>query len=362
MSLTLCVTCFLITGGGSLDFRLEGIPESPGLYYEHVGEARLSSSEWKILSYIDLTQVGANFDVKRYAKFKIDFCETHERSDWANLTECKASIRHVDRKIERLELVRGILRDLIKQDDNSVRSRRGLFGYIGTISRTLFGTLDEDDGKFYTDKISQLEQEQASFLRLPKEQVVLVKATLKTVNRTLHDVAYNKQILEKGLSDIKKRIIKEGGTLNMQLGYTSMLITLNDHALKLDRAIEELQDQYSILIDAAIHAHRGIMQPQLISPRKILQIMKDNQDSFPRDQSLPIPLSSEYIPQLLQLIDLDVFVQGSFYFTLFTLPLVSHLSYNAYHIHVFPSKINGTALKFIFVQPEKEIIMVDKTK
>lgn len=57
-------------------------------------------------------------------------------------------------------------------------------------------------------------------------------------------MAYNEQILEKGLLEIKKHIMEEEGKLNMQLGYTSMLITLHDHALQLDRAIEELKDQY----------------------------------------------------------------------------------------------------------------------
>jgi hypothetical protein len=79
-------------------------------------------------------------------------------------------------------------------------------------------------------------------------------------------VAYNEQILEKGLLDSRKHIVVEEGNLNMQLGYISMLIVLNDHALQLDRAIEELKDQYSMLIDAAIHAQKGILQPQLISP------------------------------------------------------------------------------------------------
>ena len=90
--------------------------------------------------------------------------------------------------------------------------------------------------------------------------------------------------------------------------------------------------------------------------------MKDSQDHFPREQSLPIPLSSEYAPQLLQLIDLDVFVQGSYFVYVISLPLTSHLHYNVYHIHMFPNKINGPVSKFIFVQPEKKIIMVDETK
>jgi hypothetical protein len=60
----------------------------------------------------------------------------------------------------------------------------------------LFDTLYKDNGKFYSDNILQLEQEQASFLRLSREQMILVKTTLRKVRRTLHDVAYNEQVLE----------------------------------------------------------------------------------------------------------------------------------------------------------------------
>ena len=40
-------------------------------------------------------------------------------------------------------------------------SKKPFFGFIGTISHTLFGTLYKDDGKIYSDKISQLEKKQA---------------------------------------------------------------------------------------------------------------------------------------------------------------------------------------------------------
>lgn len=104
MCLLTCVAYIFILGVESLYFRLDPILESPGLYYEQLGEGRLSSSEWKILSYADLAQVNLNFDVvKRYAKFTVDFRRTQERSDWTNLTECRASITHADRKNNKRE-------------------------------------------------------------------------------------------------------------------------------------------------------------------------------------------------------------------------------------------------------------------
>jgi len=48
MWLTTCVAYFFMLGVESLDFRLDPILELPGLYYEQLGEDRLSSSEWKI--------------------------------------------------------------------------------------------------------------------------------------------------------------------------------------------------------------------------------------------------------------------------------------------------------------------------
>jgi hypothetical protein len=45
----------------------------------------------------------------------------------------------------------------------------------------------------------------------------------------------------------------------------------------------------------------------------------------------------------------------------FTLCYYFTTSYNIYHIHIFPSKVNGKVPKFTSVHPQKEIIMVDKT-
>jgi hypothetical protein len=88
------------------------------------------------------------------------------------------------------------------------RKKRWLFNFIGQISHSLFGTPDSENEEFYNQKISQLE-EQTDLIKLPREQMVIVKSTLKSVNRTLHDVSRNELILEKGLDKINKFINHE---------------------------------------------------------------------------------------------------------------------------------------------------------
>ena len=59
--------------------------------------------------------------------------------------------------------------------------------------------MDNDDASYYAEKISSLEKEQLDLFRLSKEQVTVVKTTLRSLNSTLLAVSGNERILSKGL-------------------------------------------------------------------------------------------------------------------------------------------------------------------
>jgi hypothetical protein len=56
------------------------------------------------------------------------------------------------------------------------RNKRGVFDFIGGISKILFGTSDNEYANDYTDKITHLKNEQLDFLEFSKEQITLVKS------------------------------------------------------------------------------------------------------------------------------------------------------------------------------------------
>ena len=202
--------------------------------------------------YINLKIVDDNFElVKNYAQMSAEFCKRHEHQFWANYTGCLSSIRQTDRPIKEVNELRLLLRQLTRNDDDLTytREKHGLFNFIGWICKILFGSMDSEDANYYTDKISHLENEQLDFLKLSKEQMTVVKTTLTSINSTLLTVTENEKSPSKGLEEMVKHVNEQDGEIKEMFTAYSLL-TINEHAMQLNTAIDECRREYEILIDA----------------------------------------------------------------------------------------------------------------
>ena len=142
----------------------------------------------------------------------------------------------------------------------------------------------------------------------------------------------------------------------------SLLLTINEHSIQLNRAIDECRREQEILIDAVVNSQKGIIQPQLIIPAQILEQVKLSQANMPSDLSLPIPTSATYQHLVLRIVSIDMFLKGNFLMYVVRLPLTNNVLYNLYHVFPLPFKIKGTDSKFIFIQPKHEYLLMDTAK
>ena len=352
-------------GTVALDVTIQTFKESPGLYYDHLGEAQLYNTEWKIVTYINLQDADENFrNVKDYAQMSIDFCKKHIDTFWVNHTDCIKDIPHTYRQIQEIDNLRTLVRQLTKNEDDPIQSRykRGVFNFIGGISKILFGTLDNEDANYYSDKISSLEKEQMEFLRLSREQITVVKSTLRSLNSTLLAVSDNERILSKGLEDMAKHVNEQDEQVKRMFTASSIMLTVNEHSMQLNRAIDECRREFEILIDAIMNSQKGVLQPQIITPAQIMKLMKASQADMPPELSLPLPLSAAYHHLVLRIIDLDVFFKGDFLVYIIRLPLTNSVNYNLYHVLPLPIQLRNTESKFIFLLPDREYILMDTAK
>jgi len=92
---------------------------------------------------------------------------------------------------------------------------------------------------YYTDKISHLENEQLDFLRLSKEQITVVKTTFRSIKSTLLTVSENVKFLSKGLEEMAKHVNAQDGEIKEMFTAYSLLLAINEHAMQLNRVIEE---------------------------------------------------------------------------------------------------------------------------
>jgi len=97
-----------------------------------------------------------------------------------------------------------------------------------------------------------LENEQLDSLKLSKEQITVVKTTLRSINSTLSTVTENEKGLAKGMEEIAKHVNSQDGRIKDMFTACSLLLTIDEHIIQLNRAIDECHREYEILIDAVI--------------------------------------------------------------------------------------------------------------
>ncbi|XP_046382338.1 uncharacterized protein LOC124153285 [Ischnura elegans] len=309
----LCLS--LATIGKGEDHRIEEYKQSPGLYYDSQGEAEMYSSEWKLVTYVNVTQLEGNLAVvNTYASLTEDFCRKYQNASWIHLTGC----------------------------------------------RTTFHGLRNDLNRIY--KLKDIMEQLTSRSRSPdKKQVTLMKSTISAVNQSLIDVEGNEKILSEGLRRLENYIDKTTGELIDHTKYIILVLSGNEHVQQLSQAIGELSYQYNAVIDSLINAQKGVLQPQIISPEEIMTMFDKHKADIPKDLTLPFPQSVAYRSKLLKMLELDVFLSNHVLGYVISIPLSNLVRFNVYHVIPLPIKINGTSMKFIFIQPEREYLLLDKS-
>ena len=171
------------------------------------------------------------------------------------------------------------------------------------------------------------------------------------MNSTLLTVSENEKILSEGLDEMAKHISEHDSEIKKMFSGTSMLLTVNEHNMQLERALDECRREYDILIDAILNSQKGILQPHIITPAQIVRQLKASQADIPGDLTLPIPLSATHQNVIVNIVHLGVFIKDNFLVYVIQLPLTTHVRY-VYHILPLPIRIKDTDTQFTFILPE----------
>ena len=76
----------------TLDATVQQFTESPGLYYDHIGDVKLYNADL-LPTYLQIAD--GNFEIVRnYAQLSAEFCKRLEHLFWTNYTGCSD---HIDR-------------------------------------------------------------------------------------------------------------------------------------------------------------------------------------------------------------------------------------------------------------------------
>ncbi|XP_050505744.1 uncharacterized protein LOC126884012 [Diabrotica virgifera virgifera] len=210
------------------------INKSPGIYYERIKNVQFIETHWNILSHIPLQPFTdkLNFVDLTYQK-TLRLCQN--KPVLTELRLCDTSLKLLGQIIPRLFQDKQTLKNLILHEHS--RPKRALFNAIGSVFRTLFGTLDSDDAENFNNAINKAESNENHLLDLLKQQIHVVKATIANFNNSITNLDRNKVIFDKNFESITNYTDK----INNKYFNLDLKQKIEQHFTLLNLFITELQ-------------------------------------------------------------------------------------------------------------------------
>jgi hypothetical protein len=207
--------------------------------------------------------------------------------------------------------------------------------------------MDNEDGKYYNEQIRHFEENSDDITKLLKQQLIVVSFTLGAINYALNDMEYNQEKVKNGLIQIKSSLESATSENRKKLNTLAAKITVESHIAKAREAIDTLQRYLDIVLESIVNARKGILPPQIVSPKLIMDTLMQSMSSFPKDTLPPFPLSRESINLLYKVCDIHVYIDGGILGYVITLPLIGRGLFKVYKMIPVPIPLGNHKFAYI---------------
>lgn len=301
----------------------------PTLYLEPLGQLRLYTEQWKIVSYLplqELTQQEAHIEEGIRNMRQLDFGGQHNRTTY-QLERC---LLQAKRDRERLFSSVGYEFAL------SNRKRRGVFNFIGDISKTLFGTMSDEDAKYYDREIDLVHKDNQRNVELFKNQTQILKVVLERNDKLIED--YRNKI-----STISRHINRIESAEKTNLLFETIL----ELGVILELEILSYRRNIDITNQAILDGRQGNISPNIIDPQVFLDIVQKLKAEKGTNR-LPKVTVAEHYYEYLQICNIEIGIINRNLVSVVKIPILETHLYMQYKVHSIPS-----------VQPDGTIIRLE---
>lgn len=237
--------------------------------------------------------------------------------------------------------------------------RSAWIGAIGTLSKTIFGTLNEDDAVKYDNAIQSLQDNEKRMVSLIKENILVTSSALSKFNDTLHTIKINEARLNEGIDNLSlklKNISQITDDLNIKSNINSILNSLEAAVLTLSFQLEDI-------ITAIMFSSQNILHPAVLPPTQLYKELVDNYRYLPAELKLPVALELSHMYILMNISSVLCYSLNNKIVFILRIPLVSSKTYSLYHNIALPTPHDSVKPhSFSFIIPSSKYIAITKDK
>ena len=236
-------------------YSMTALNDQESIFLEHLSRVRIFHEQWKIVVDYDFAHIETDLQTIEDLYQRI-LTGLSLRDVLGAKFRCSSGNRLVKR-VGFFSHVRGELRNAFYTagiDSSSSRARRGIFDFVGEISKTLFGTLDASDAQYYNNELDKLYAYQKTVINYIRNQTSIVLNAVKT-NAALFNKTHNR-IESINTQFNKLRNLSKENEMNIQI---------DEIIMDLEQSIDELREQIRNVEDLTFDAKHGIVKPVTFS-------------------------------------------------------------------------------------------------
>ena len=178
----------------SLPYEILPVHNQAGIFYNNIGEAKISYDDFTLLSFTNLSIYYEKLELIKTTYTKsLNLCK-HPNENFTRSTRpyrfaCNQRIQMLKSQISRLDEKFETISHLTSHDLSTFgRSKRGLIDGVSYAFKWLFGVPDADDAKYYADAISAVEKQNHDVQMLMKQQIHIISEAISDYNKSVIDL------------------------------------------------------------------------------------------------------------------------------------------------------------------------------
>lgn len=334
------------------------IKAKAGLYYEPLHQVRFTRAEWKLTTAIHLNilenlRPGLTMNLSLSSVLG----ECTSKFDEAR---CQQALRITD--IKHKESLISVYLDKIQRllstpqpiTPESQGKRATPLAFIGSLSKSLFGTLNEDDAKYYNDEIDKLYRDQRKLTRILSNQTHIVKSSFHDFERNFTSQINASKSKIRRIEGILASIKREWNQVTEQFYFKDLRILAN----QIENTLVSFLNTLEHIIDAIMFAKLGLIHPELLTPARLehaIKIFINQQKNY----LFPIPLDEVHKGELEKISKISISWFNDKLILVIQIPLLEPTVYHLYHLHPYPTiqsigNVSGSA----YIQPRANYLII----
>lgn len=344
--------------GSEAAFEVREINSQAGLYFEEIGKMRLFHEDWRLVTYLNLTVYQEEYDhIKSMVDHMARACN-ELISDPIKAENIDVSCGPVFQQIK--SMVAQMDEYNVKWFIGSDRQKRALQNIVGSVSKALFGTLDETDARVYFDEFVRIKSENKIRDRIQKEHTSLIQSLTNLLQESEENTQNQIKILTDKITEI--HLALEMIRVNfVQTWILKVKTKIQDMTSFVILLIMEYQNKQKLFLEAISVGQKSPNSPTLIPPQMFLEELdKIRREVNTRDLDFPLVPRTDTLATFYLISTPEARIINNQLIISFTLPLVTTVDYLLYKVTSLPNRIQENL--FGYVVPTHEFVALDSFK